>query len=146
MSTAPNKIIYSMVGVGKYYDKKPVLKDIYLSYCCIRKRNRTSSSDNIYYGLYLYFLSLSYRSTAKALSRSIERSHVAIWKWIQRYKPEGTFYKRRKVSEFIIDITQIKIGEMLNKITNLTNLNEREDSEKVPNLCERVKSLTKTSG
>src|SRR5436190_17573445 len=32
MSTAPNKIIYSMVGVGKYYDKKPVLKDIYLSY------------------------------------------------------------------------------------------------------------------
>ncbi len=32
MSIAPNKIIYSMVGVGKYYDKKPVLKDIYLSY------------------------------------------------------------------------------------------------------------------
>jgi energy-dependent translational throttle protein EttA len=26
------KIIYSMVGVGKFYDKKPVLKDIYLSY------------------------------------------------------------------------------------------------------------------
>ena len=32
MSTEPNKVIYSMVGVGKYYDKKPVLKDIYLSY------------------------------------------------------------------------------------------------------------------
>src|SRR3989440_108604 len=32
MSTVPNKIIYSMIGVGKYYDKKPVLKDIYLSY------------------------------------------------------------------------------------------------------------------
>jgi energy-dependent translational throttle protein EttA len=32
MSTEPNKIIYSMVGVGKYYDKKAVLKDIYLSY------------------------------------------------------------------------------------------------------------------
>src|SRR5215210_1146369 len=32
MSTVPNKIIYSMVGVGKYYDKKAVLKDIYLSY------------------------------------------------------------------------------------------------------------------
>ncbi len=28
----PNKVIYSMVGVSKYYDKKPVLKDIYLSY------------------------------------------------------------------------------------------------------------------
>ncbi|HEY7912513.1 MAG TPA: energy-dependent translational throttle protein EttA [Blastocatellia bacterium] len=32
MTSAPNKIIYSMVGLGKYYDKKPVLKDIYLSY------------------------------------------------------------------------------------------------------------------
>jgi len=28
----PNKIIYSMVGVGKNYDKRAVLKDIYLSY------------------------------------------------------------------------------------------------------------------
>ena len=27
-----NKVIYSMVGVSKFYDKKPVLKDIYLSY------------------------------------------------------------------------------------------------------------------
>ena len=27
-----NKVIYSMIGVSKYYDKKPVLKDIYLSY------------------------------------------------------------------------------------------------------------------
>jgi energy-dependent translational throttle protein EttA len=32
MSTQPNKIIYSMVGVSKHYDKKAVLKDIYLSY------------------------------------------------------------------------------------------------------------------
>ncbi len=32
MSAEPNKIIYSMVGVGKFYDKKPILKDIYLSY------------------------------------------------------------------------------------------------------------------
>ena len=32
MSTQPNKIIYSMVGVGKTYDKRTVLKDIYLSY------------------------------------------------------------------------------------------------------------------
>src|SRR6266498_735173 len=32
MTTEPNKVIYSMVGVSKYYDKKAVLKDIYLSY------------------------------------------------------------------------------------------------------------------
>jgi sulfate-transporting ATPase len=28
----PNKVIYSMIGVSRYYDKRPVLKDIYLSY------------------------------------------------------------------------------------------------------------------
>jgi sulfate-transporting ATPase len=32
MNTEPNKVIYSMVGVSKYYDKRAVLKDIYLSY------------------------------------------------------------------------------------------------------------------
>src|SRR5678810_944794 len=32
MSTVPNKVIYSMIGISKYYDKKAVLKDIYLSY------------------------------------------------------------------------------------------------------------------
>ncbi|HEV8720356.1 MAG TPA: energy-dependent translational throttle protein EttA [Candidatus Binatia bacterium] len=32
MSTEPSKVIYSMVGVSKYYDKRAVLKDIYLSY------------------------------------------------------------------------------------------------------------------
>src|SRR5215813_9856962 len=32
MSTVPNKVIYSMIGVSKYYDKRAVLKDIYLSY------------------------------------------------------------------------------------------------------------------
>jgi len=31
-NTEPNKVICSMVGVSKYYDDKPVLKDIYLSY------------------------------------------------------------------------------------------------------------------
>jgi energy-dependent translational throttle protein EttA len=32
MAIEPNKVIYSMVGVGKNYDKRAVLKDIYLSY------------------------------------------------------------------------------------------------------------------
>lgn len=32
MSVDDKKVIYSMIGVSKYYDKKPVLKDIYLSY------------------------------------------------------------------------------------------------------------------
>jgi sulfate-transporting ATPase len=32
MSDQPNKIIYSMIGVAKYHDKRPVLQDISLSY------------------------------------------------------------------------------------------------------------------
>jgi ATP-binding cassette ChvD family protein len=32
MGKEVNKVIYSMIGVGKYYDKKPVLQDISLSY------------------------------------------------------------------------------------------------------------------
>src|ERR1700675_3801189 len=30
--TTENKVIYSMIGVSKFYDKKAVLKNIYLSY------------------------------------------------------------------------------------------------------------------
>ena len=50
------------------------------------KRNRTPSK-YVGYGLYLYFLGLSYRNTSKALSRFVKRSHVSIWKWIQKYRP-----------------------------------------------------------
>src|SRR6202451_2671182 len=32
MATEANKIIYSMIGVGKSHEKKVILKDIYLSY------------------------------------------------------------------------------------------------------------------
>lgn len=32
MANEPNKIIYSMIGVSKFHNKKPILKDIYLSY------------------------------------------------------------------------------------------------------------------
>jgi ATP-binding cassette ChvD family protein len=32
MTSDPHKIIYSMIGVSKYYDKKPVIKDISLSF------------------------------------------------------------------------------------------------------------------
>lgn len=32
MSVDDKKVIYSMIGVSKFYDRKPILKDIYLSY------------------------------------------------------------------------------------------------------------------
>ncbi len=77
-------------------------------------RNRTSSSD-IGYGLYLYFLGLSTRSVAKALSflHIVKRSHVSIWNWIQKYHPQRISTKRKRISEFIVDETAIKVGSKL---------------------------------
>ena len=40
----------------------------------------------------------------------MERSHVSIWKWIQKYKPKRILTKKKKIDEFIIDETLIKIG------------------------------------
>ena len=75
------------------------------------KRNRTSPL-YIESGLYLYFLGLSTRGVAKALLflQKIKRSHVAIWKWIQKYKPQKVSIKRKRISEFIIDETLVKVG------------------------------------
>jgi putative transposase len=75
------------------------------------KRNRTSPL-YIESGLYLYFLGLSTRGVAKALLflQKIKRSHVAIWKWIQKYKPHKVSIKRKRISEFIIDETLVKVG------------------------------------
>ncbi|MGD9534126.1 MAG: DDE-type integrase/transposase/recombinase [Candidatus Nitrosocosmicus sp.] len=77
----------------------------------LTKRNRTSSSD-IDHALYLYFLGLSTRGVSKALLllHNVRRSHVAIWKWIQKYKPQKISIKRKSISEFIVDETLIKVG------------------------------------
>ena len=64
------------------------------------KRNRTPS-EYIGYGLYLYFLGLSLRNVVKALSylHIVKRSHVAVWKWIQKYKPKKiSSIKRKRIS------------------------------------------------
>ena len=60
-------------------------------------RNRTPSS-RIGYGLYLYFLGLSTRKAAQALSflHIVKRSHIAIWKWIQKYRPKRISSKRER--------------------------------------------------
>ncbi len=73
------------------------------------QRQRTKPKD-IAYSLYLYFLGLSYRNTAKALYGIVDRSHVSIWKWMQKYKPKKISFKRRRINEFIVDETQIKVG------------------------------------
>jgi len=76
----------------------------------IIERERTSA-EVILYALYLYFLGLSFRSTSKAIQPFGKegRSHVAIWKWVQRFNPER-LYHRKRVSAFLIDETMLQIG------------------------------------
>ncbi len=76
----------------------------------IIKRNRTPSV-YIGYGLYFYFSDVSLRMASQILSSCfIKRNHVSIWNWIQKYKPEKISSKRKKIDEFIIDETLIKVG------------------------------------
>jgi putative transposase len=72
------------------------------------KRNRTPTK-HIYYVLHLYFSSLSLRKVSQHLSQLIKRNQVSIWNWIQHYKPEKLFPRKRKIYEFIVDETLIKV-------------------------------------
>ena len=72
-------------------------------------RNRTPSN-YIGYGLYLYFSGLSLRRTSERLSCFVKRNHVSVWNWIQKYHPQKVSSKRKKMSEFILDETIIKVG------------------------------------
>jgi putative transposase len=58
----------------------------------------------------LYFSGLSLRRTSQQLSYFIKRNHVTIWNWIQKYHPQRISSKSRRISEFIIDETLIKVG------------------------------------
>ena len=78
------------------------------------KRNRTEQKDSAY-ALHLYFDGLSLRDTSKeALSRFVHRSHTAIRDcWILKHKPERLSFRKIKISEFIINETQLKVGAEL---------------------------------
>jgi hypothetical protein len=64
----------------------------------IYQRQRTKSKD-IAYSLYLYFPDgLFYRNTAKALQSFVHhRSHVSIWKWMQKYKHKKYLIKEKRL-------------------------------------------------
>ncbi len=72
-------------------------------------RNRTPSK-YVYYGLHLYFSGLSLRKASERLSRMYKRNHVTIWNWIQKYRPKQISLKRKRVSEFVVDETLLKVG------------------------------------
>lgn len=63
----------------------------------------------------MYFLGLSTRSVSKAIFYllKIKRSQFAIWKWIQKCHPRKISLKRKKIDEYIVDETIIKVGSEL---------------------------------
>jgi putative transposase len=80
---------------------------------CSMKRNRTHPAI-ISYGLYLYFISSrSFRLASKCLSTTaIARTHVAIWKWVQKYSGLADRFridKHSSVKRIFVDETLIKI-------------------------------------
>ena len=75
-------------------------------------RNKTPSK-YVCYGLYLYFSGLSLRRASERLSCFVKRNHVTIWNWIQKYRPVTVSTQRKKVSEFILDETLLKVGSEL---------------------------------
>lgn len=63
----------------------------------------------VLYGLYLYFLGLSLRNVSLALDPFVNRSHVAVWKWIRRFNPHHAFDVKR-VQAFLVDETYVNVG------------------------------------
>lgn len=73
-------------------------------------RTRTNPAI-IRYGLYLYFNSRSFRLAARCLSSIVKRSHVSIWKWVQRYSDCADRFHtdRRAVRMIFVDETLLQI-------------------------------------
>ena len=64
----------------------------------------------MYYGLHLYFSGLSLRKASERLSQLYKRNHVAIWNWIQKYRPQKLKATRRRIQEYVVDETMLKVG------------------------------------
>jgi putative transposase len=60
--------------------------------------------------LHFYFSGLSLRRASDRLSSCfIKRNHVFIWNWIQKYKPRKLSSRKKRIEEFVVDETLLKI-------------------------------------
>ncbi|MDF2768273.1 MAG: uncharacterized protein K0S91_1108 [Nitrososphaeraceae archaeon] len=78
----------------------------------ILERERTSA-EVIMYMPYTCIFWVSFRDTSKAIQPLFEekgRSHVAIWKWVQRFNPKHVYCCKRVSAAFLIDETMVQIG------------------------------------
>jgi len=77
------------------------------------KRQRTNLS-LVLYALYLVTLGLSYRKASNVIKVFVERSHVAIWKWVQIVHGFRKIFKVNcRVSVFLLDETAVKVAGKL---------------------------------
>ena len=63
-----------------------------------------------------HFPGPSLRSVVRALSflHIVKGSHVAVWQWIQKYRPRRKMASRKRdVSEYVVDETLVKTGSEL---------------------------------
>ena len=61
---------------------------------------------------YIFILGLSLRKAADRLSDCfIKRNPFSIWNWIQKYNPQKISSKKKKIFEYVIDETIIKVGQ-----------------------------------
>ncbi|MEM1769520.1 MAG: hypothetical protein QXG93_03430, partial [Nitrososphaerota archaeon] len=64
----------------------------------------------VLYGLYLVALGLSFRCVSKVLKPFVDRSHVAVWSWVQRLPGFRRFFRVRcRVSMFLLDETAVLV-------------------------------------
>jgi len=62
------------------------------------------------YAVYLYFQGLSLRAVSACLEEICHRSHVSVWRWVQRFSRLNALFTVRRVRCFLVDETWIKIG------------------------------------
>jgi hypothetical protein len=72
------------------------------------KRIRTDSAV-VAYSLYLYFNSRSYWLASKSLEPIVKRTHISIWKWVQRFSKCVDKFRadKRSIKMIFVDETLI---------------------------------------
>jgi transposase-like protein len=62
------------------------------------------------YAAYMYFQGLSLRAVSACLDDLCLRSHVSIWRWVQRFSQLNALFTVGHVRCFLVDETWIKVG------------------------------------
>ncbi|MEM2582466.1 MAG: DDE-type integrase/transposase/recombinase [Candidatus Caldarchaeum sp.] len=75
---------------------------------------RRTALPAVLYGLYLVALGLSFRCASRALKPFVDRSHVAVWSWVQRLPGfRRVFRAKCRVSLFLLDETAVMVKGLM---------------------------------